>query len=34
MQTILEALLLFVKTMKDGRSGPEKYCYLVLPNKK
>ena len=32
MQTILSALLWFVKTMKGGKSGPGKYYYFLLPN--
>ena len=32
MQTILSALLWFFKTMKDDKSGPEKYYYFLLPN--
>ena len=32
MQTILPALLWFAKTMKGGKSGPEKYYYFLLPN--
>ena len=32
MQTILSALLWFVKKMKSGKSGPEKYYYFLLPN--
>ena len=31
MQTILWALLWFVKTLKGGKSGPKKY-YFLLPN--
>ena len=31
MQTILSALLWSVKTMKGGKSGSEKY-YFLLPN--
>ena len=32
MQTILSALLRFVKTMKGSESGPEKYYYFLLPD--
>ena len=32
MQTILSALLWFVKTMKGSKSGPEKHYYCLLPN--
>ena len=32
MQTILSALPWFAKTMKGGKSGPEKYYYFLLPN--
>ena len=32
MKTILSALLWFFKTMKDGKSGPGKYYYFLLPN--
>ena len=32
MQTISSALLPFVKTMKGGENGPEKYYYFLLPD--
>ena len=32
MQTILSALLWFVKTIKDGKTGREKYHDFLLPN--
>ena len=32
MQTILWALLWFVKTLKGGKSGTEKYYHFLLPN--
>ena len=32
MQATLLALLWFVKKMKGGKSGPEKYYYFLLPN--
>ena len=32
MKTILLALLRFFKTKEDGKSGPGKCCYFLLPN--
>ena len=32
MQTILSPSLWFFKTIKGGKSGPEKYYYFLLPN--
>ena len=34
MQTILWALLWFVKTLKGSKSGTEKYYHFLLPNNK
>ena len=34
MQTISKTLLWFAKTIKGGKSWPEKYYYFLLPNKK
>ena len=32
MKTILSALLRFFKTKEDGKSGPGKCYYFLLPN--
>ena len=34
MKTILSALLRLFKRKEDGKSGPGKYYYFLLPNNK